>query len=222
MYDKEYYQKNKEKFLQWQREYRKKNRDSILKNRRKYDKENREHQLELKYEWRKNNLVKYKESKKISDKKYYEKVKDTPHYKKIKTDYQTKYYQENKESKAEYNKIYSKIPEVAQRRRELDRARNEKNPEKRLKNNIKYLDGLSQPVSMDRFEYQVALMSWTKTVKKLFNNLCQVCFKKADHSHHLFEKAKYPKLALNINNGIPLCTQHHREVHGQLLMVGRD
>lgn len=37
---------------------------------------------------------------------------------------------------------------------------------------------------------------------------------KAVHSHHMFYKSLYPKLSLNINNGIPISEIPHKEVHG--------
>jgi 5-methylcytosine-specific restriction endonuclease McrA len=31
--------------------------------------------------------------------------------------------------------------------------------------------------------------------------------------YHIFPKSKYPELALNLNNGIALCKEHHYEFH---------
>lgn len=207
-----WYKRNKEYARQKQKEY--KSTTEFKEKRKEQDRKNKDHINELKRKWR-HGVGKQKEkiSKQKSDKKYRDKVKDTPEFKEKESIRGKKYRSENKEKISEYNKKYSKLPKVVQRRRELERIRYENNPEKKFDINIRYLNKLSQPVNMDRFEYQVALMSWTKTIRKRFDNLCQICFNKADHSHHIFHKAKYPKLALNLNNGIPLCKSHHHEVH---------
>jgi hypothetical protein len=188
-YDKEYYEKNKEKFLQWQREYRVKNRSSILENRRKYDKKNHEHQLELKYQWRKDNPIKHKESKQKSDHKQWIKNKHNPEF---------------------------------QRKEQLRHAKYSKeNPDMMLKNNINHLKKLGLSLNMTHFKIGMALKNWSQTIRK-DNPLC-FCGEKADVAHHLFEKQYYPKLMLNVNNGLPLCTRHHDEVHGRkLIQRGRD
>ena len=68
-------------------------------------------------------------------------------------------------------------------------------------------------------EKRYALESWSKTVKKLYGKKCAICGSTEKiHSHHIFEKSKFPELSLNPYNGIPLCVQHHYEVHGQRLM----
>ena len=206
-----WYADNKERESIKQKAY--KSTPEFKQHRREYDKKKHDHFLKLKYQWRLDNPEKYKAQKKKDDKKYRDQIKDTPEFKEKESVRGKKYYNENKEKIAKYSRIHSKLPEVAQRRRELEKIRYEANPEKKHIINIRYLNKLSQPVNMDRFEYQIALMSWTKTVRKHFDNKCQVCFADSDHSHHLFQKQYYPKLALNLNNGIALCLTHHKEIH---------
>ena len=189
VYDKEYYQKNKNKFLQWQREYRLKNKYSVLENRRKYDKENHKHQLELKQQWRLDNPEKYKTQKQKDDHKYWNKNKHNPVY-----------IEKEKVRHAKYSK---------------------ENPDKMLKNHINSLKKLGLSLNMTQFKIGMALKSWSQTVRK--NNPNCFCGKKADVTHHLLYKQYNPKLMLNINNGLPLCTEHHNEVHGRkLIQWGRD
>lgn len=87
-------------------------------------------------------------------------------------------------------------------------------PEIYLRSRLKSLKRLAEKFNLSAFHYQVALLAWSKSVKKEYNNLCQVCLIPAEHSHHILHKAKYPELSLNTNNGIPLCKKHHHEVHG--------
>lgn len=71
------------------------------------------------------------------------------------------------------------------------------------------------------FEIRMALKSWSQSVKNNFIS-CKICGDKATQSHHLFYMRYCPKLAFNINNGIPLCDTHHKEVHGHKLMGQGD
>ncbi len=61
--------------------------------------------------------------------------------------------------------------------------------------------------------YMAAFIDWSKTIKKRDNDKCQICGNKADVSHHILFKAKFPELSLNENNGITLCNIHHNEIH---------
>lgn len=58
-----------------------------------------------------------------------------------------------------------------------------------------------------------AYYAWSKSVKERDNNTCQICGNGSDVAHHLFHKSKYPKLSLNISNGISLCVECHKEAH---------
>lgn len=89
-----------------------------------------------------------------------------------------------------------------------------KHPEKQLKRQIVYYKKLGVPNKLSLQEIQYALMSWSKTIRKLGNGLCQVCHSPAEISHHLIYKKTEPKLSLNVGNGIALCVPCHVEVHG--------
>lgn len=89
-----------------------------------------------------------------------------------------------------------------------------KHPEKILEFRIRSLEKYAIPLKLTFKEYKSALISWAKTIKKRSNYLC-FCGNKAVNTHHIFHKAKYPKLSLNLNNGIALCLQHHNEAHGK-------
>lgn len=55
--------------------------------------------------------------------------------------------------------------------------------------------------------------TWSESVKERDKGICQICFNKGNIAHHIFYKSKYPKLSLNLNNGITLCKKCHKEVH---------
>ncbi len=88
------------------------------------------------------------------------------------------------------------------------------NPEKYLIRDINRMQKLGFPFKMDPYVYMYALLSWSATIKKQFNNQCQNCPSQSEISHHILHKSKYPALSLNVNNGIALCKNCHNEVHG--------
>lgn len=108
-----------------------------------------------------------------------------------------KWYLKNKDTRSKYSKEYHK-----------------NHPEVGLKSSIKQLKRCAMPFKIDHMKYRSGLMSWSNTVKKLYGKKCVVCGSTDKlHAHHILHKAKYPELSLNVNNGIPLCKQHHDEVH---------
>ncbi len=56
--------------------------------------------------------------------------------------------------------------------------------------------------------------SWRIVIKDRDQG-CVICRKsdKTNYAHHIIYKSKFPKLAYNLNNGVELCKEHHREVH---------
>lgn len=66
-------------------------------------------------------------------------------------------------------------------------------------------------------QYASKLNGWSKKIKNKHNNLCQICFKQSYASHHLLYAGLYPKLSLNLNNGIALCHLCHQQTHGKKL-----
>ena len=159
-------------------------------------------------------------------KEYYRLHKD--HIKEYNKNYKKTYYKENidrlhEEQKRFRKKNREKLRVVSREYRknnpEKIRASKRKwvknNPEKRLKLQIKQLEKLGESFNVTSNEYQYALQSWSKSIKKQDNNTCQCCgTTKKLNSHHIFYKSKYPQLSLNINNGITLCVWCHSELHG--------
>ena len=157
-------------------------------------------------EYRKQYYQKNKDSLLEKRKKYYLKVKDSirEHTQKYnKNRYLKKKDEICKKSKAYYSKNKEK-------KRQYQLA----HPEIALASNVKILKKHGFPLKLDPYVYYYALISWSKTIKKLGNGTCQVCNMKAEISHHLIYKKTEPKLSLNLNNGISLCKKCHNEVHG--------
>ena len=139
-----------------------------------------------------------KERKKEHNKKYRQENKE----------YYKKWCQENKEEIKEYNKKYR------QENKEYDKKYRQNNPEVSLKSNRKSMTKLGLEFKLPYQEYSYALLNWTKSVRKILGEYCSICGSKDGlNSHHIFPKAIHPKLSLNVNNGIPLCKEHHQEVH---------
>ena len=190
---KKYYLKNQEKFLQYQKNYRLKNPN--------YDKE-----------W----SLKNPEKKKKHRQKYYQENEEI--IKKQMKEYQLK----NKEKMKEYQlknkeKRNKNIKNFYLKNPNYGKEWCLKNPEKKLKSQIKILTRLGKTLKLPYKEYAWALFSWAKIVKKQQGDQCVICDSKNKlHIHHIFSKAKYPKLSLNLNNGIPLCKIHHQEAHGNI------
>ena len=111
-----------------------------------------------------------------------------------------KYYQNNREEILEYSKQYHKD-----------------NPEVNLRNGEKYLKRLGIDLGILSSDVKRVLMSWKRTIQKR-DKTCQVCGSINNlNAHHILHRKHYPKLALNVNNGILLCKQHHNESHGWCL-----
>jgi len=66
---------------------------------------------------------------------------------------------------------------------------------------------------MTSLEYSYAQNAWSGVVRKR-DMYCQYCgLVENTHANHIFYKNKYPKICLNINNGITLCNNCHKEFH---------
>lgn len=91
-------------------------------------------------------------------------------------------------------------------------------PEIQHKANVKRLIKLGKVLGITSIEYTYANKSWSQIVKKLDSYTCQICgitgTSKTLHAHHIFFVSLYPKLSLNLNNGISLCIPCHEELHG--------
>ncbi len=188
-YQREYRLKNKEK-LQL---YKKKYHESHKVKKAEYDKKYREtHKKEIKL-YRENNREHRNEVTKIWKSKNKDKVKQ----------YKTQDYLKNKDK---YNKIR--------------REKYTEDPEKILSLNKIKLQNIGISLNMNSLEYHNALESWSKLIKERDNNTCINCGKHDDlQSHHILYKSKYPKLSLNLNNGITLCKRCHGEAHGYKTII---
>lgn len=63
-----------------------------------------------------------------------------------------------------------------------------------------------------------ALRDWEKAVKGEYNYTCAMCGRVLEpieaEAHHKLPKALFPQYALDLSNGICLCKQCHRQIHG--------
>ena len=169
------------------KKYHQENLEKVKAYWKKYRQENHEKE--------KTRLKKYREANreklKASSKKYYETNPD-----KVKASHK-KHYEANREKiSAHQKKYYQANPEQKL-------AKWKKHDEKKL---AKFADGYN----LTKREIKHALMAWSNKIRK---NPCAICGKKAQHAHHILYATNYPKLLLNLNNGVPLCVYHHAEVH---------
>lgn len=138
----------------------------------------------------------------------------TKHYNKEKG---KKYYQKNKERLYIKNKIYKM--EYYQKNKDKIKKQNKmwvsQNPEKQLTYIEKHLVKYGKILNMNSIEFSYALQVWSKTIKKLDNKMCKNCNSTKNlHAHHLFPKALFPEIALDLDNGITLCKPCHVIIHG--------
>jgi len=89
-----------------------------------------------------------------------------------------------------------------------------RNPDKVLKYKQKQFKKCAIILNIGTYEFGMALLSWSKAVKKRDNYTCIECGSKENlHADHILPKAKYPKLALDIDNGRTLCNRCHYKRH---------
>lgn len=107
------------------------------------------------------------------------------------------YRLKNKKKTSDYGKMYRKL-----------------HPEVDLRAIIRHFKKFGKSFNMGTWEFSWALMSWSKTIKKLDNNMCKLCSSKKDvRAHHIRPKRDFPKLSLDLNNGITLCNKCHKKLH---------
>ena len=127
--------------------------------------------------------------------------------------YDAQRYKDNREENIARSRKYRKDhPEVRKQHykdnREKILAQTKQYRKDHPEVNLRVQKKLYKKIGITRYQIQ----AWTKVIRKGKN--CSYCDSdKKLHSHHLLTKAKYPGLALNENNGIPLCVTCHREHH---------
>jgi len=172
--------------------------------------ENRETQIQKNREWKNQNREKMLQQKK----EYHQKNRELILKKK------KEYRENNKEKIKQYridNRERDHLKQLEYRNNNIEKEKirhakySKENPDKALKNSINHLKKLGLTLNMTHFKVGMALKNWSQTIRK--NNPLCFCGEKADVTHHLLFKQLYPKLMLNVNNGIPLCTIHHNELH---------
>jgi len=190
-YNREYYLKNKDKFLVWQRQYRLKNKESVRVNRVRYDSIyvplNRDKILARKKQYRLLHPEKRKEYNQRPE--VLQKQRERVQRKRLLTNsaYDKAYYQKRK-------------LEHPEKLREIWRRAHKNNPRSGSKYSL---------------ECQLAM----NNVRKRDNNTCQWCGcglkHKATqiHVHHIFPRAEYPDLELVEQYMICYCVEHHAQFH---------
>ncbi len=201
----EYYQRTKDTKLKI---YREKNKNIISEKRRKLYLKNKESENKKHKEWYQKNRETEIASALIREKK---KWNDDPE--RMKKEHKAG-YEKHKIKRLAHMKEYLKIPKNLAQHKKTSKVWQQNNPEKVLQNSIRYLTKLGLEFKLPHQPYLNALMSWTKSVRKLYGNHCAICGSTHGlNSHHIFPKSIHPLLSLNPNNGIPLCKEHHLEVH---------
>lgn len=83
------------------------------------------------------------------------------------------------------------------------------------KNGYNYNPLLTEQDRIDR-RYDIRHKEWSLNVKKKDNFICQKCGDSSGHnlvSHHILAYWKYPNSRYDIDNGITLCSNCHKEFH---------
>ncbi len=120
-----------------------------------------------------------------------------------------RYYQENKPKFKQYRY------DNREQRREYISKYQKNNPEKRLVIMKRHFEKYGKVFDMTYVGYINALIMWSKTIKKLDNNMCKLCGSIENlNSHHIQPKGDFPELSLFLDNGITLCEECHGEIHG--------
>lgn len=158
-----------------------------------------------------------------SDKKYYLNNKEK------KSEYYKKYYKENIEVYTKRNKKYSQNHKVeikkytdnyyskqinSDRRTEKAKKWDEENPEKRLIIMKRHFKKYGSVYDMNSKSYESVLYVWSKNIKKLDNHMCKNCDSTEKlRSHHIMPKLLFPKISLDLDNGVTLCHNCHMNLH---------
>lgn len=128
----------------------------------------------------------------------------------------------NPESRTRYNSIervrhHLKQPLKKYRDYQLQKAKTFFATPKGVKlyqmNQITMLAKLGKYYNKSWYEMFGLLENWKYQINLKYNWKCIVCGLPGMRAHHLFQRRWYPKLSLNLNNGVCLCKYHHSEIH---------
>ncbi len=90
-------------------------------------------------------------------------------------------------------------------------------PEKLLKNHIRYIKKCAGLFDMSHSKYGHANTAWSNTIKKNDDYICKICgvfgTSKTLIAHHILYRHKYPEKSLDIDNGVTLCEDCHKDFH---------
>ena len=123
-------------------------------------------------------------------------------------------YQINRRKIPEVKKTleeYRKRPDVRIRHAAASRRWRRNNPKKYIESKLKSYHGKDSP---HRFFH--ALRAWSKLVRIRDDYTCQICGIRDENkniAHHILYRSFYEDLALNLNNGITLCKNCHKDAH---------
>ena len=185
---------------------------------KKWHQEHPDYQKEL----RQRNLEKMRER----DRKHYQKNR-----KKIKARIAKQWQKKKEQYNAQRRVRYQNDKKIIQERNKVNFQKNGKkyykrqkqkqkiwrtnNPDKVLEWAVKSLKKDAKKFNLTVTEYKMALMAWSKTVRKR-DKVCQVCGSDNGlQAHHIIHRSKHPELSFNINNGITLCNRCHNESHNK-------
>ena len=216
-YLKEWKEKNRLKINKQNRDNYLKNCDEINRKKRKYYKKNRDHILALNKIIRDKDLEKFR----LRRSKYVEENRDEVNRK------QNENYWANRDEILESRRKWDKehpINVKNTRKKSYTKFRKQRleymveyaklYPEVGLKNKKKELTKLGKVFDLDCHGMRYALMSWSKTIRKRDNNKCTHCNSTENLiAHHIWHKAFCPESALDVDNGITLCRECHKEQH---------
>ena len=202
-YDKKKYEANLEKYKARSKKWQKANPEKDRANHKKWQKSNPEKYKARSKKWQKANPEKYKAYSKKWQKANLEKIKARA----------KKYYEANSEKLKAAGKKYRQAN--SEKIKAKYKKHREENPEKYKKCHLDYnkrrLAKFAYLFNLSKTDMKLARILWSAQVRQA--KLCAICNLPAVHAHHLLYASKYPSLSLNLNNGIPLCIEHHVEVH---------
>jgi len=126
------------------------------------------------------------------------------------------YYKNNKKEISKTQRNYRQNNKL--KINEYQRKYQKEHPEMRLNIMKRHLEKYGKTFDMNPNEFMYALISWSKTIKKIDSNMCKNCDStKNINAHHIQPKQVFPELCLDLDNGITLCSSCHSEAHGYSL-----